>query len=128
MEDAVDMPPLDLDRPGTFLYRGADSTAGYELNRFALSLRNAQSREKFIKDEAGYVASFGLSPAQARMVETRDWTALLEAGCHLHAMLKLAATVGQTLFHIGAHNAGVDVDWMRSRCPRRVSGLGGLGG
>jgi len=37
--------------------------------------------------------------------------------------LKIAATVGQNLWHIGAHNAGVPVGDLVEACPRRVGGL-----
>jgi len=71
---------------------------------------------------------FSLSAAERGLVEARDWTGLLRAGGQLHAILKLAATVGETLYHIGAHNCGIDVASMRSACPRRVAGLGGING
>ena len=45
-------------------------------------------------------------------VRARDWTALIKAGGHLQAVLKIAATVGQNLWHVGAHNAGVPVEEM----------------
>jgi hypothetical protein len=34
--------------------------------------------------------------------------------------------VGQSLYHIGAHNCGIGVEDMRAACPRRVSGIGSL--
>ncbi len=52
---------------------------------------------------------------------------MLRSGGHLQAILKLAATVGQNLYHIGAHNCGLDVDALQAACPRRVSGLGTIG-
>jgi hypothetical protein len=45
------------------------------------------------------------------------------AGGHLQAMLKLAATVGQDLWSIGAHNARCGRDELIAACPRTVSGL-----
>ena len=57
----------------------------------------------------------------------RDWTGLLKAGGHLHAMLKLAATLGEDLWSIGAHNAGCTREELIAATPRRVSGLPGTG-
>jgi protocatechuate 4,5-dioxygenase, alpha chain len=121
-------PPFDLSEPGTFLYSGPASTRGYRLNRFALSLRVPANRAEFLDGESAYMARFGLSPVERALVDARDWTGLLRVGGQLHAILKLAATVGESLYHIGAHNCGVDARTMQAACPRRVSGLGGLDG
>jgi protocatechuate 4,5-dioxygenase alpha chain len=119
-------PGFDLEPPGTYLFDGMRSTQGYALNRFALSLKQPANRERFLRDESAYVSNYGLSPQCRELIRKRDWTGLLEAGGHLQAMLKLAATVGESLYHIGAHNCGIGVDDMRAACPRRVSGIGSL--
>ena len=111
---------FDLQAPGTYVFTGPQSTRGYRLNRFGLSLKEAGNRAAFLADEAGYMARYALTEAEAALVRERHWTGLLEAGGHLQAVLKLAATTGQTLWHIGAHNAGVDVETLLAACPRRV--------
>jgi protocatechuate 4,5-dioxygenase alpha chain len=121
-------PSFDLAEPGTFLYSGPLSTRGYRLNIFCLSLRKPANRAEFLTDESAYMTRFALSAAERELVVARDWTGLLRVGGQLHAILKLAATVGETLYHIGAHNCGVDVAELRSACPRRVAGLDGLDG
>ena len=117
--------PFNLDPPGTFLYTGPVATKGYKLTKFGLSLRNPDNRTKFLADERGYMSGFGLSDKEIGMVLARDWTGLLEAGGHLQSMLKVAATVGQNLWHIGAHNAGMTTEELQKLCPRQVSGLPG---
>ena len=121
-------PELILDEPGTFLFDGDRSTRGLLLNRFALSLRKADNRERFLSDEAGYMDSWRLPAAEQSLVLRRDWTGLLEAGGHLQAILKLAATLGLNLFHIGAHNCGTDSATMLAACPRRVQSVEGAHG
>lgn len=116
---------FNLSEPGTFVYSGPDSTRGLALNRFALSLKKPENRRAFLADEAGYIARFALTDEQARQVRARDWTGLLRGGGHLQAILKLAATVGQSLWDIGAHNAGIEAEAMLRLCPRRVSRLPG---
>lgn len=125
IDETVAIAPItfDLDEPGTFVFSGPVSTRGLRLNRFALSLKRPENRAAFLADEAAYIARSGLSEDETRLVRERDWTGLLRAGGHLQAILKLAATVGQSLWHIGAHNAGVDAATMMSLCPRRVSQL-----
>lgn len=114
-----------LSEPGTFVFSGPDSTRGFALNRFALSLKQPENRRAFLADEAAYMADFSLSEEQLKQVRGRDWTGLLRSGGHLQAILKLAATVGQSLWDIGAHNAEMETDAMLRLCPRRVSRLPG---
>jgi protocatechuate 4,5-dioxygenase alpha chain len=116
-------PAFDLDEPGTFLFTGATSSRGYDLNRCALTLRDASARAQFLADQTAYLKRFGLSDDVCAQVRARDWTALLEAGGHLLALLKIAATVGENLFHIGAHSVGTDAATLFAACPRRVRGL-----
>ncbi|HEX9042279.1 MAG TPA: hypothetical protein VF838_14830 [Trebonia sp.] len=120
---ALPPPSLDLDEPGTIEFTAERALAGRALNRFALSLRSPASRAEFLADEPGYLRRFGLSDEEARLVGERDWTGLLRAGGHLQAMLKLAATVGEDLWSIGACNAGCDRDVLIAATPRRVSGV-----
>lgn len=125
MSDQLPPPPFNLETPGTYVYTGPTSTRGYKLNRFCLSLKKPANREAFLADEDAYVAQYGLSGEERALIKARDWTGLLKAGGHLQAILKLAATVGLNLYHIGAHNVGTDYESMYAACPRKVSGLPG---
>jgi len=118
-------PGFSLDAPGSYVYSGTASSRGYRLNRFCLSLKQPLNRTAFLADEEAYVAQYGLSEEERALVKARDWTGLLEAGGHLQAILKLAATLGLNLYHIGAHNVGTDFDSMYAACPRKVGGLPG---
>ncbi|SDV49719.1 protocatechuate 4,5-dioxygenase alpha subunit [Chitinasiproducens palmae] len=120
---ALPLPACDLDEPGTILFTSERALAGRALNRFALSLRAAQARDAFLADEGAYMARYDLTPSVQAAVRKRDWTALLYAGGHLQAILKLAATVGESLWHIGAHNVGTDVGTLQAACPRHVDFL-----
>ncbi len=119
-------PGFDLEPPGTYQFDGARSMQGFALNRFALSLKHPANRERFLRDEQAYLSSYPLTPECCDLIRHRDWTGLLQAGGHLQALLKLAATVGQNIYHIGAHNCGIGVEEMRAACPRHVSGIGSL--
>lgn len=122
------MPPKpnhSLDPPESFIYTGPMSTAGRRLNRFSLSLKSPDNRKAFLADEANYMQGWKLTDQEIALVRARDWTGLLRVGGHLHCILKIAATVGQGLWHIGAHNAGIPVQEMIEICPRRVGGLPG---
>ena len=116
-------PSRSLEPPDSYIYTGPMSTAGRNLNRFSLSLKVAENRKAFLADPAGYMATFRLTAAEQALVHARDWTGLIRAGGHLQAILKIAATVGENLWHVGAHNAGVSVEELLAACPRRTSGL-----
>jgi protocatechuate 4,5-dioxygenase alpha chain len=114
---------LELGEPGTIEFTAERALAGRALNRFALSLRSPDARAKFLADELAYLQAFGLTAAEIGLVSGRDWTGLLRAGGHLQALLKLAATVGEDLWDIGAHTAGCGRDELIAATPRKVSGL-----
>jgi protocatechuate 4,5-dioxygenase alpha chain len=112
-----------LDPPDTFIYSGPMSTAGERINRFALSLKSPAQRVAFLADPAAVYPQYRLTPEEIELIERREWTGLLQAGGHLQAILKIAATVGESLWHIGAHSARLDVEALKEICPRHVSGL-----
>ena len=119
----VPKPDHSLEPPASFVYTGPMSTRGRNINRFSLSLKNPDNRKSFLADPDAYMTRFNLSDVEKALVRARDWSGLLAAGGHLQAILKIAATLGQNLWHIGAHNAEIPVDEMIAACPRRVGGL-----
>ena len=119
----VPKPDHSLEPPSSFVYTGPMSTRGRNINRFSLSLKQPENRKSFLADPDAYMTRFKLSDTEKALVRARDWSGLLAAGGHLQAILKIAATVGQNLWHIGAHNAEIPVDEMIAACPRRVGGL-----
>ncbi len=116
-------PEFNLDWPGTLLFSSHLALKGHKLNKFALSLRIQANRQVYLRDEVAYMKAYGISEGDIALVLERDWSRLLLSGGHLQAISKIAAAVGQNLWHIGAHNAGVDVEVLKASCPRRVSGL-----
>jgi protocatechuate 4,5-dioxygenase, alpha chain len=119
----VPTPDHSLEPPASFVYTGPMSTRGRNINRFSLSLKLPENRKAFLADPDAYMARFDLSKTEKALVHARDWTGLLKAGGHLQAILKIAAAVGENLWHIGAHNADLAVADMIAACPRRVGGL-----
>ena len=119
----VPKPDHSLEPPASFVYTGPMSTRGRNINRFSLSLKIPDNRKSFLADPDAYMTRFNLSDTEKALVRARDWSGLLAAGGHLQAILKIAATLGQNLWHIGAHNAEIPVDEMIAACPRRVGGL-----
>lgn len=122
---ALPEPGFSLEPPGTYLYTGPASSQGARINALCLSLRSPAARERFLADEDASVRAFGLTDEEATLVKDRDWTGLLQAGGHLQAVLKLAATLGLNIYHIGAHNVGTDAETLYAACPRRLAALPG---
>ena len=116
-------PPLELVEPGTFLFTPERALNGSALNRFALSLRYPENRAVFLRDQDGYGAAYGLTAEEMGMVHARDWSGLLRHGGHLQALLKLAVTLGDDLWHIGAHAVGCSRDDLFSIGPRPAHGV-----
>jgi protocatechuate 4,5-dioxygenase alpha chain len=117
MTNSID---LTLAPPGTYVYTAKRALEGHRLTRFGLSLRRPDNRAAFLRDETGYMRGMGLTETEIGWVIDRNWTALIRAGGHLQSMLKVAATVGQSLWHIGAHNAGMTPQELQALCPRRI--------
>lgn len=119
----IPAPAFDLGEPGTFEFTARRAFDGRRLNRFALGLRDPEARAAFLADEAAAMRAASLTDHECDLVRERDWTGLLRAGGHLQAILKLAATVGDDLWDIGAHTVGCSRDELRAACPRWVDGL-----
>lgn len=116
-------PGFDLDEPGTLLFTPERALRGHALNQCALSLRQDGNRQAFLQDPRSYMARHGLDEQTQETVMRRDWVALQRAGGHLQAILKIAATMGESLWHIGARHVGLSADELIALCPRVVQGL-----
>ena len=105
---------------GTTVFTGARSHQGYRINKLAMSLTDPANREAFRADERGYMARFGLTETEMKLVEKRDWTGLVDAGGSIYVLLKIAATVGQNLLQIGAQMRGETLDAFMAARPGKM--------
>lgn len=119
----MELPRLDLDEPGTFRFTAERALRGAPFNRLGSSLRSEENRQRYLQDERAYLAEFDVPDEFVSLVAARDWTGLLEAGGHLQSVLKVAATVGQNLWDVGAHAVGCSADELRAAAPRWVTGV-----
>jgi protocatechuate 4,5-dioxygenase alpha chain len=95
------------DIPGTFVFDGRRSRAGYWLNMFCMSLNDEANREAFRADERGYLDRFALTEAQREAILQRDWLRMLELGGNIYYTFKLAACDGMTFQQLAAKQTGV---------------------
>lgn len=105
--------------PGTLVFTGERSRAGYRLNRLAMSLVDPANRKSFLADETAYMGAAGLTPGEQDMVRRRDWAAMIAHGGNIYLILKIAGTVGQTLLQMGAQMRGETLDTFMATLPGR---------
>jgi protocatechuate 4,5-dioxygenase alpha chain len=102
-----DTAPDRFGLPGTPVFDGETSRRGLRMNKLFMSLRTAENRERFLADEAGYCASFGLSPEQQQAVLDRDWQAMIDLGGSIFYVYKLAMMDGRSMQYLGGVFTGM---------------------
>ena len=88
--------PDDLD-----LFDEQAATRGLRLNKAAYSLKHAEQRELFARDEDAWMDQFGLTEEERELLRTRDWIGLWRAGMTIYVMVKLSGVTGVPLPEIG---------------------------
>jgi hypothetical protein len=88
--------PDDLD-----LFYEETATRGIRLNKAAYSLKDAEQRELFARDEAAFMEQFGLTDEEKDLMRRRDWIGLWRAGMTIYVMVKLSGVTGTPLPEIG---------------------------
>ena len=90
-----DLPP-DLD-----LFHERTARLGLRLNQAAYSLKQADQRDLFDRDEEAWMAQFGLTDAEKDLIRRRDWIGLWRAGMSIYVMVKLSGVTNTALPEIG---------------------------
>jgi len=102
---ALDKPYLDI--PGTTIFDAEQARRGYWLNQFCMSLMSAENRERFKRDERGYLAEWPLTEAQREAVLARDLNKAIAAGGNIYFLAKLGATDGRTFQQMASAMTGM---------------------
>ncbi len=120
--------PRDYDDiPGTYVFDGEHSRRGYHLNMFCMSLNEAENRDAFRADEAGYLDRYPLSDEQRKAILERDWLGMLRLGGNIYYTFKLATIDGMSMQAAGAAMSGTgmteeDFRQMMMRGGRSIDG------
>ena len=96
--------------PGTPVFDGDSAQAGYALNAMCYSFNDKANRDAFVADEEGYMARFGLSPAQKDLVRARDVLGMVQGGGNVYYLAKLAGIFGLNVQDLGALQTGLALD------------------
>ena len=111
---------LSLEAPSVFLFTGELCTRSYKLNRFAFDFKYPKVRDRFAKDPEALMSEYGLTEKEKALVRARDWTGLVAAGGNHFNVIKIAAAVGESHLHVGAHMCGANWDEFKHTLPHRV--------
>ena len=111
---------LSLEAPSVYLFTGEICTRAYKLNRFAFDFKYPAVRERFAADPEKLMADYALSEREKELVRSRDWTGLVASGGHHFNIIKIAAAVGESHLHVGAHMCGVSWNEFKRSLPQRV--------
>jgi protocatechuate 4,5-dioxygenase, alpha chain len=82
------------DIPGTKIFTAARARQGYHLNQFAMSLMNAENRERWKADERAYLADWPMSESQKEAVLARDYNRCLDLGGNVYFLSKVFSADG----------------------------------
>jgi protocatechuate 4,5-dioxygenase, alpha chain len=91
---------------GSHVFDLAMSWRGLRINRMCNALSRPENRAAYRQDEEGFMARFGLTPEEQRLVRARDFGGLLEAGANIYFLLKLGVVTGNGLYVMGAKMRG----------------------
>ena len=105
---ALDKPYLDV--PGTTIFDAEQSSKGYHLNQFCMSLMKAANRERFKSDERAYLDEWPMSEEQKQGVLTRDLNRCIAAGGNIYFLAKIGATDGKSFQYMAASMTGMTQD------------------
>lgn len=115
-------PPLDLslEPPSVFIFTGEICSRAYPLNKFAFDFKYAEVRERFAAEPEKLMSEYGLGETEKALIRARDWTGLVAAGGHHFNVIKIAAAVGESHLHVGAHMCGTDWDQLKRTLPHSI--------
>jgi protocatechuate 4,5-dioxygenase alpha subunit len=120
MTNAPDDLDLSLDAPSAYVFTGEICSRSYALNRFAFAFKDPAHRARFEQAPEVLMEEFGLGEAEKALVRARDWTGLVAGGGHHFNIIKIAAAVGESHLHVGAHMCDADWDEFKQSLPHVV--------
>ena len=88
--------PPDLD-----LFHERTARLGIRLNAAAYSLKHAEQRALFGRDEEAWMEQFALTADERDLIRRRDWIGLWRAGMTIYVMVKLSGVTNTPLPEIG---------------------------
>jgi protocatechuate 4,5-dioxygenase, alpha chain len=98
------------DIPGTRVYTTKRARQGYWLNQFAMSLMQAENRERWKADERLYLEDWPMSEAQKDALLARDYNKMLDLGGNIYFLAKVFSTDGKSFLQAVSTMTGMSVE------------------
>ena len=114
---------ISLEPPTTYRFGIDTSPRAWRINKMAHSLTQAQAREEFRADPAGYMDKFSLTEVEKDMIARHDWHALLAYGASRNLLLKVAGVWGISMMRMGAEMRGETLEDFQNRLPPGPTGI-----
>lgn len=111
------------DIPGTYVFDGKRSHAGYALNKMAFSFNDAENRAEFARDMDAYCRKYGLSDEQREAVLAGDFLKLLQLGGNIYYLAKLAIFHGLSVQDAGASFQGISTPEFQAQLDANSAGF-----
>ena len=108
---ALDKPYKDV--PGTTIFDADQSSKGYWLNQFCMSLMKAENREKFKADERAYLDQWAMTEEQKQAVLDRDLNRCIALGGNIYFLAKIGATDGRSFQQMAGSMTGLSEEAYR---------------
>jgi protocatechuate 4,5-dioxygenase alpha subunit len=104
---ALEKPYQDV--PGTTIFDAEQSSKGYWLNQFCMSLMKAENRARFKADEAAYLDGWPMTDAQRAAVRARDLNECIRLGGNIYFLAKIFSTDGLSFVQAVSTMTGMSV-------------------
>jgi protocatechuate 4,5-dioxygenase alpha chain len=98
------------DIPGTRVYTAARARRGYWMNQFAMSLMQAENRERWKADEKAYLADWPMTEEQRQSILDRDYNRMLDLGGNIYFLAKVFSTDGLSFVQAVSTMTGMSVE------------------
>jgi len=93
--------------PGTTVFDGDQARKGYHLNMFCVSLMKPFNRERFKRDESGYLAEWPMTSEQREAVVARDYNRMIALGGNIYFLAKIFSTDGKSFVYAASLMTGM---------------------
>ena len=100
--------------PGTTIFDAEQSSMGYWLNQFCMSLMKAENRERFKKDERAYLDEWPMTEDQKQAVLARDLNRCIQLGGNIYFLAKIGATDGKSFQQMAGSMTGMSEEEYRN--------------
>ncbi len=98
------------DIPGTRVFTTQRARQGYWLNQFAMSLMDAENRERWKEGEKKYLEDWPMTDEQKEALLARDYNRMLDLGGNIYFLAKVFFADGQSFLQAVSTMSGMSLE------------------